>query len=192
MARRLLDGGAEASMNIERSHNLRRFSVAIGALALVACVQKKVSPSEEEETSAAATEPADGGAAKGSDDEGDPGPKEDKAKNGPPPCGVSFAKRVLPAFDAAGCAAIQCHGTRLARGIRIEVEDPALTYESLTTFAIGDKPYVKTGALAPEDSSVHCHLTGKCGVKMPPLGGVVPNALVTAVDAWLACGAPNN
>ncbi|MFO0742441.1 MAG: hypothetical protein U0270_41590 [Labilithrix sp.] len=178
-------------MNVERSHALRRFSAAVGALALVACVQKKVSPPEEEETVAAATEPADGGAEKTADDEADPGPKEDKAKNGPS-CGVSFAKRVLPAFDAAGCAAIQCHGTRLARGIRIEVEDPALTYESLTTFAIGGKPYVKAGALAPEDSSIHCHLTGKCGVKMPPLGGVVPNALVTAVDTWLACGAPNN
>jgi hypothetical protein len=168
----------------------RRSYPVLLAVAFVACVEKKESPPDEE-TTVAATVPADGGAKLPSDDEAKPAPKDDGDRKAPPACTTSFAKNVLPAFDEAGCAAIQCHGTRLARGIRLEVEDPKLTYESLTAFAIDAKPYVKPGA-APDDSSITCHLAGKCGVKMPPLTGVVPNDLVKSVNVWLSCGAPNN
>ena len=167
----------------------RRTYPVLFAFAFAACVEKKDSPADEQ-TTTQMTMPTDAGVEKAPDDGAKPAPKGD-GNEAPAPCTTSFAKTVLPAFDQAGCAALECHGTRLARGIRLEVEDPKLTYESLTAFAIDAKPYVKPGA-APDASSITCHLAGKCGVKMPPLRGVVPNELVKAVQAWLVCGAPNN
>lgn len=167
---------------------IRRSVPVLLAVVAVACVERK--EASDDETVVAATVPVDAGPTMPPDDDAKPAPKDDGAKT-PPACTTSFAKNVLPAFDDAGCAAIQCHGTRLARGIRLEVEDPKLTYESLTAFEIDKKPYVKPNA-PPDDSAIKCHLAGTCGVKMPPLTGVVPNELVKAVNTWLACGAPNN
>lgn len=108
------------------------------------------------------------------------------------PCTVSFTKTVLAAIDKAGCASIRCHGTRFGADPRLAPDDADLTYNALLNHKIGGKAYVNPKTRDPNESAMHCHLKGECGAKMPPGGGTIPKELVTAADAWLACGAPKN
>lgn len=108
------------------------------------------------------------------------------------PCTVSFTKTVLAAIDKAGCASIRCHGTRFGADPRLAPDDADLTYNALLAHKIGGKAYVNPKTRDPNESAMHCHLKGECGAKMPPGGGTIPKELVTAADAWLACGAPKN
>jgi hypothetical protein len=123
-----------------------------------------------------------------------PTPTPDAGTGTPPSgsCAVSFQKNILPALNQAGCGGVACHGTRFGQAPRIETADAKLTYDALVAYKIANKPYVKQGGVNPDDSAMHCHFHGQCGAKMPPGGGTIPAELVTAADAWLACGAPNN
>ncbi|MBX3226252.1 MAG: hypothetical protein KIT84_43305 [Labilithrix sp.] len=171
---------------------VRSNTVAVLAFVVVACGPPRDSSSLEDLdlSNSKKVEPVDAGAEEEPEEEDAPPPADAGAK--PVACTSSFEKDVLPAFDMAGCAATQCHGTRFGRAIRIEVKNPDITYTELTGFKLGGKPYVQPGTIDPNASAIQCHLAGKCGVKMPPLGGKVPAALVVAVDGWLACGAPKN
>lgn len=164
----------------------------LGFISLVGCVLERPSPLAEEAdagiTVKAATEPSDAGKKQ----EKDAPPTEESDGGKAEPCGASFIKDVIPALDAAGCGATACHGTRFGPAVRIEVRDIDLTYDELTAYKIAEKPYVKVGSTDLEVSAIHCHLAGRCGVKMPPTGGAVPPKLIQAVDKWLACGAPKN
>lgn len=123
------------------------------------------------------------------DDESDGG---DGGKTKPPPadCKTVSFKTVLAGIGQAGCGSVTCHGTRLGNPPRIETADAELTYNSFVAYKLGGKAYVKPQSTDPNDSAMHCHFHAQCGAKMPPGGGTIPAELVTAVDAWLACGAP--
>jgi len=180
-------------MNIDVVRKSDRFVLTLGLItSFVGCtIEPRPVVEEDPAATQAATEPkADGGAEEKEEAKIPAGGGADGKDTKPAACTASFTKDVLPGL--ASCGATQCHGTRFGPAIRIEPKDVAITYLELTTFTLAGKPYVKAGATDAEASAIHCHLAGKCGKKMPPIGGTIPPALVQSVDSWLACGAPKN
>lgn len=183
-------------------------TVSALALAMCAAACSIQEPGQAEENVQAAAKSADAGSsdakspppAKSKSDSGaesEPEPEaEPKGEGEPAPapapkrCTVTFEKDVLPSLASAGCSNLACHGTRFAPAVRMEAGDPTRTYEALTSYVINGKPYVKAKSTDPNDSSMFCHLSGRCGRKMPPTGGEIPTDLVEKTTAWLSCGAP--
>ena len=109
----------------------------------------------------------------------------------PATCTVSFTKDILPKLAAASCAASACHGT--ATPPLIDPSSASKTYAALTAFHLSNGvPYVQPKTAILVKSSMHCHLRGTCGTKMPPPGVTLPAGLLDATDSWLMCGAPLN
>lgn len=113
-------------------------------------------------------------------------------------CAVSFSKDVLGAFGTADCANPNCHGGATPRNEpRIEPSDPAAMWQEFQAFTISTgKPYINPCSTDDKQSQMGCNLyaggtPGACGVHMPSTGQI-PADVVTKVETWLKCGAPNN
>jgi hypothetical protein len=109
---------------------------------------------------------------------------------------VTFSKDVLGALGRAGCAqSSSCHGGANPTNLpRIEPSDGPGTWAEFAAFTLSDgKPYIDPCSTDPTQSGIACNVaaSGTCGVHMPP-GGQLPDADITALQTWLACGAPNN
>lgn len=112
------------------------------------------------------------------------------------PCAVTFSTDVLSALGRAGCAqSSSCHGGSNPTNLpRIEPSDGPGMWAEFAAFTLSDgKAYINPCSTASAESGLACNLaaSGGCGVHMPP-GGQVPAADLTAIETWLACGAPNN
>lgn len=104
----------------------------------------------------------------------------------------SFSQTLYPYFVANGswkCADPTCHGGR--SDPKMDASTPGACYESLKAMTVQGLPY-----LTPADggqSSLICNLQGTCGSKMPKPPGKDPTQdELCLVQAWIACGAPNN
>lgn len=111
-------------------------------------------------------------------------------------CSVTF-KSILASFKAANCqTAGSCHGgASPPNQPRIDPDDAAGMYAEFTTFKLSNgKLYVNPCSTAPTDSSIACNVssTGTCGSQLMPPGAGLPANVVTDINTWLACGAPNN
>jgi hypothetical protein len=123
-----------------------------------------------------------------------------------PACAVKFATDVFPALDTtAKCATgATCHGTSGTSpgGFTVEAGNPDSYYDVLTTFVIeaGGAYIVKCD---PDNSKMLCNLKvtsgdtnphGACGKVTMPVApaDALTLAQLTAIEDWIACGAPNN
>jgi hypothetical protein len=122
-----------------------------------------------------------------------PAPAPPPVPDPTPACAVSFAGDVLPKLVAARCSLSACHGGHDPPNLpRIDPSDPIATWKELRAFRLSDgRVYVAVGAKDPNASGMRCNLRGECGARMP-LGAPMPDADLSVVDAWLACGAPPN
>jgi hypothetical protein len=113
-------------------------------------------------------------------------------------CTVSFAKDVLAEFGKAGCADANCHGGATPRNEpRIEPSDGPAMWLEFQAFTISDgKSYIDPCTIDDKKMAMGCNLyaagqAGACGVHMPSTGQLAPD-VVTKIETWLKCGAPNN
>ena len=122
-----------------------------------------------------------------------PGPTKDGG------CNVSWSTTIFPKMQATGpfkCGnGPSCHGGD--RSPVVVASDPALTYTNFTTYKLGQRPYVVTGAAGKADagaSAILCNLKidSVCGTTMPPGQTLACGQDIAELQAWLACGAPNN
>ncbi len=110
-------------------------------------------------------------------------------------CAVSF-KTILAAFKAANCqTAGSCHGGATPPNQpRINPDDAPGMWAEFTTFKLSNgKLYVNPCSTDPTQSTIGCNVNAaaSCGAVMPPGAGLAAN-VVTDIDTWLKCGAPNN
>jgi polyvinyl alcohol dehydrogenase (cytochrome) len=101
---------------------------------------------------------------------------------------------------AAGCTKV-CHSTSMEAGLQLEGK--AIAHQSLVSVMAKGMPCATGGHTLvmpgnPEMSLLHgkLALTPACGVGMPPTATAantpITPAMLTAVRAWIAAGAPNN
>ena len=121
-----------------------------------------------------------------------PGPTKDGG------CLVSWSTTIFPKIQATGpfkCGdGAGCHGTE--RAPVVVAGNPDLTYANFTTYKLGQRQYIATGAAAKEAdaSAILCNLKidSVCGTTMPPGQGLACGQDIAELKAWLSCGAPNN
>lgn len=111
------------------------------------------------------------------------------------PCAVSF-KTILEAFRAASCqTAGSCHGGVTPPNLpRIDPDDPNGMWAEFASFKLSNgKLYINPCSTDPADSTMACNVStsATCGAVMPP-GVGLPANVVTDIETWLKCGAPNN
>jgi hypothetical protein len=111
-------------------------------------------------------------------------------------CAVSFTSNILPAFKTATCQTVgSCHGgTSPITPPRIEPDDPAGTWNALATFKLSNgKLYINPCSVDPAESAIACNVNSAapCGSLMPA-GIGLPADVVTSIETWVKCGAPNN
>lgn len=113
-------------------------------------------------------------------------------------CAVSFKTDVLGAFGTADCANPNCHGGVTPRNEpRIEPSDAPAMWQEFQAFTISNgKPYINPCSTDDKLSMMGCNLyaagaPGACGVHMPTTGQLAPD-VITKIETWLKCGAPNN
>jgi hypothetical protein len=110
-------------------------------------------------------------------------------------CAVSFSKDIIPALGASTCATIGCHGGATPPNPpRVDPGDPKAMYAEFAAFKMnGGLAYINPCSTDKTKSGLACNLyaTGGCGVHMPS-GGQLPQADITKIDTWLACGSPDN
>jgi len=110
-------------------------------------------------------------------------------------CAVTFSKDVLGAFGTAGCANPNCHGGVVPRNEpRIEPSDAPAMWQEFQAFTISNgKPYINPCSTDDKQSMMACNLyaSSACGVHMPTTGQLTPD-VITTIETWLKCGAPNN
>ena len=113
-------------------------------------------------------------------------------------CAVSFARDIYPAFLEEGawkCSAKDCHGGKSAPDLA--GKNAAEVLQKMRGVIVANRPYLPAGsdggAIDPNKFSLLCNLHGDCGSKMPrPPGKDLETADLCRVNAWLACGAPEN
>jgi hypothetical protein len=113
-------------------------------------------------------------------------------------CTTSFKGGVLTAFQAAGCAAVGCHGgTTPASQPRIDPNDGPGTWAEFAAFKMSNgKLLVNPCSTDPAASALGANINPNApaadrGVLMPPGVAGLPSALPT-IEAWQRCGSPNN
>ncbi|MCA9584646.1 MAG: hypothetical protein KC657_04745 [Myxococcales bacterium] len=103
----------------------------------------------------------------------------------------SWSATIYPYFVANGawkCADPACHGGK--SDPPIDPTSAASCYASLKAINVAKIPYL--GADGGQ-ASLECNLQGTCGSKMPKPPGKDPTTdELCLVQAWIACGAPNN
>lgn len=111
------------------------------------------------------------------------------------PCTVSFKTDILGAFQAANCqTAGSCHGgASPPNQPRIEPTDPGIWHEFASFKLSNGRLYINPCSTDPAQSTIACNVsqTAPCGSIMPPGIGLSAD-VVTKVETWLKCGAPNN
>ncbi len=114
------------------------------------------------------------------------------------PCAVSFSKDILSSFATANCNSAECHGGITPRNEpRVEPLDAPTMWQEFQGFTLSDgKPYINPCVADDKQSGMGCNLyevgvPGQCGVHMPS-GSQIPPDVITKVETWLKCGAPNN
>lgn len=110
-------------------------------------------------------------------------------------CEVSFSQDVLTAFGNSGCHQAPCHGGLNPQNLpRIDPGEPDAMWKEFGSFTLSNgKPYINPCSTDPAESTIACNVsaTGTCGTMMPQ-GIGLPADVVTMIETWLACGAPNN
>lgn len=113
-------------------------------------------------------------------------------------CAVTFSTDVLGAFGTAGCSDPNCHGGTTPRNEpRIEPSEGPAMWQEFQAFTLSNgKPYINPCSTDDKESMMGCNLyaagtAGACGVHMPTTGQLAPD-VITKVETWLKCGAPNN
>ena len=112
-------------------------------------------------------------------------------------CAMSFSKDIFPYFaDAGGCSLPACHAAGKVQP-PIDTTSPDKLYASLKAAEAAKLPYLPPGdggtASDGGGTSLICNLRGECGSKMPKGEGKDPtNDDLCKMQAWIACGAPNN
>lgn len=114
-------------------------------------------------------------------------------------CAVSFATDIYPQMKTDGnwkCAKSGCHA---AGGTQPTIDETSAqnAYQSLTNAQpIGTTPYLNTKSKDPAQSGFYCNCgTRTCGSPMPKDTTGVKQLNTTEIcklQAWIACGAPNN
>ena len=109
-------------------------------------------------------------------------------------CAVSF-KTILAAFKTANCSLASCHGTATPPNEpRIDPDDPNGMWAEFSTFKLSNGTvYINPCSTDSAQSSIGCNVNAAatCGSLMPA-GVGLPANVVTDIDTWLKCGAPNN
>lgn len=109
-------------------------------------------------------------------------------------CAVSF-KTILAAFKTANCQTAGCHGGATPQNLpRIDPDDPNGMWAEFASFKLSNgKVYINPCSTDPAQSTIGCNvnLAASCGSVMPP-GVGLPANVVTDIETWLKCGAPNN
>lgn len=110
-------------------------------------------------------------------------------------CAVSF-KTILAAFKTASCqTAGSCHGgANPPNQPRIEPDDPTIWSEFAAFKLSNGKLYINPCSTDPTQSTIGCNVNkaAPCGSQLMPPGVGLPANVVTDIDTWLKCGAPNN
>lgn len=110
-------------------------------------------------------------------------------------CAVSFSKDVLTTFAAANCQAAGCHGGASPQNQPpIDPADATKTWNGFAAFTLTNgKAYINPCSLDPAVSTIACNVSSAapCGSVMPP-GIGLPADVVTKIETWVKCGAPNN
>lgn len=99
------------------------------------------------------------------------------------------------------CTAADCHGPGGPNRLQYRVKDPDALYETIThhmSVDCGNIPVVTPGN--PEKSALVKVLKGPCSAKVPQmpngcqpaLGNCLPANYVSAIERWIALGAPKN
>lgn len=117
-------------------------------------------------------------------------------------CDVSFQADVYPVIVARCASGGLCHQSDNTFGAKLE-GDANTYWNLLRRFPFRDTenkplPYINICSTNPADSAISCSLvrngtSSNCGSPMPPPANEkLTAAELSTLDAWLACGAPNN
>ena len=113
-------------------------------------------------------------------------------------CAVSFKTDILASFSTAGCQAATCHGgSNPQYEPKINPDDPTGTWNVFANFTLSNpaKLYINPCSTDPAESTIACNVNGaaKCGTLMPSGSAAgLDSTIVTMIEDWLKCGAPNN
>ncbi len=112
-------------------------------------------------------------------------------------CSVSFRRDIFAGkmINAWGCTtAGACHGgDPPPNKPSLDALDASAAYESLRAYTLRGTAlrYINPCSTDPAASGFVCNMHSACGSPMPP-NGQVPDADLLPLEAWIACGAPNN
>lgn len=113
-------------------------------------------------------------------------------------CDASFKTDILPIFNASGeggCAKGGCHDPKAATDPPMQDNDPAQMWNALAakTQPGTTRHYLDPCTTNPETGYMLCNLKKDptCGKPMP-IGATLTQPSIDKIQAWLACGAPNN
>ncbi|MBK8253859.1 MAG: hypothetical protein IPK82_14495 [Polyangiaceae bacterium] len=118
-------------------------------------------------------------------------------------CDVKFKTQIFPWLDTvAKCADSGCHADGKGN-LLLVAGDSDSYYDALTAYELDNAPDVGPYVVpcAPDASKMLCNLKvsdgdnphGSCGATMPILAKNGPTlADLSALEDWIACGAPNN
>ncbi|MBX3228495.1 MAG: hypothetical protein KIT84_07575 [Labilithrix sp.] len=118
--------------------------------------------------------------------------KGGKVLTNPPTCSTSFAKDVLPALSLGGCQDTRCHGSATPPPLFLP-NDAAKTYAAMVQLVTSNGlPLISPCSVDPAASSLDdvVNPDRKPDNLMPPIVGLKGSA--STVEAWLACGSPDN
>jgi hypothetical protein len=115
------------------------------------------------------------------------------------PCAFSFKTDVLGAFNTAQCAQAGCHGgTNPPSQPRIDPADGPGMWNEFAAFKMTNgKLYVNPCSTDPTQSGIAVNVNGAASAadrgSLMPLGsnGLAAD-VVTKLEGWTKCGAPNN
>lgn len=115
------------------------------------------------------------------------------------PCTVSFKTDVLGAFNTAQCAQAGCHGGTNPPSLpRIDPTDGPGMWNEFAAFKLTNgKLYVNPCSINPTQSGVALNVNGAAnaadrGTLMPLGSNGLAADVVTKIEGWTKCGAPNN
>ncbi|NOU33929.1 MAG: hypothetical protein HOO96_39050 [Polyangiaceae bacterium] len=114
-------------------------------------------------------------------------------------CDASFKTDIVPIFNAAGegaCAKSGCHDPKSATDPPMQDNDPNQMWNSLAgkTQPGTTRHYLDPCTTDPNTGYMLCNLKKDptCGKPMPLGLPALTQPSIDKIQAWLACGAPNN
>ncbi len=110
-------------------------------------------------------------------------------------CTVSWSKDLVPAFQmGTSCSIVGCHGQGAAP--QFDLTNATGAYTALANYKIADgRYYLNPCSTDPTKGALECNTAKaapQCGSQHMPVGGQLPDDVLTKIDTWAKCGSPNN